>query len=276
MASGRIILPIAEPILNAAGEPDSGATLSIYTGGATSGTLANLYSDSGLGTPIANPQTSDSAGRFYDQTTVIWADSSMAYGCVVHLSDGSTLTYPNIYVLGASTNVSGFAPINSPNFTGVPTAPTPATNDNSTKLATTAFVQAQGYAPLNSPGLTGVPTAPTAAVGTNTTQLATTAFVLANSIVAGSVGTSGYIQLGNGLYMQWGQFTATITSTGSVTFPVAFPNACFACVPVPGGSNNPRSIFYVSAISASSFNWAYAAEGGSSASYTSYYIAMGH
>ncbi len=39
------------------------------------------------------------------------------------------------------------------------------------------------YAPLASPGFTGVPTAPTAAPGTNTTQIATTAFVLA--IVSG-------------------------------------------------------------------------------------------
>ena len=35
-------------------------------------------------------------------------------------------------------------------------------------------------APLDSPAFTGVPTAPTATLGTNTTQLATTAFVLAN------------------------------------------------------------------------------------------------
>jgi len=34
-------------------------------------------------------------------------------------------------------------------------------------------------APMNSPNLTGVPTAPTASAGTNTTQLATTAFVKA-------------------------------------------------------------------------------------------------
>lgn len=36
-----------------------------------------------------------------------------------------------------------------------------------------------GGAPLNSPAFTGTPTAPTAAVATNTTQLATTAFVSA-------------------------------------------------------------------------------------------------
>ena len=34
------------------------------------------------------------------------------------------------------------APINSPNFTGEPTAPTQAISDNSTKLATTAYVKA--------------------------------------------------------------------------------------------------------------------------------------
>ncbi len=34
------------------------------------------------------------------------------------------------------------APIASPTFTGVPSAPTPATNDNSTKIATTEFVKA--------------------------------------------------------------------------------------------------------------------------------------
>jgi hypothetical protein len=35
--------------------------------------------------------------------------------------------------------------LNSPAFTGTPTGPTPATADNTTKLATTAFVKAQGY-----------------------------------------------------------------------------------------------------------------------------------
>lgn len=43
-----------------------------------------------------------------------------------------------------------------------------------------------GYAPLNSPAFTGTPTAPTAAFGTNTTQLATTAFVQA-AISAASI-----------------------------------------------------------------------------------------
>jgi hypothetical protein len=37
------------------------------------------------------------------------------------------------------------APLDSAALTGTPTAPTPATADNTTKLATTAFVKAQGY-----------------------------------------------------------------------------------------------------------------------------------
>lgn len=40
-----------------------------------------------------------------------------------------------------------------------------------------------GGAPLNSPAFTGTPTAPTASTSTNTTQLATTAFVQANKIM---------------------------------------------------------------------------------------------
>lgn len=51
-----------------------------------------------------------------------------------------------------------------------------------------------GVAHLDSPNFTGVPTAPTATAGTNTTQLATTAFVLANpatGTILGSLGTTG-------------------------------------------------------------------------------------
>lgn len=84
------------------------------------------------------------------------------------------------------------APLASPALTGTPTTPTPAKTDNSTKIASTAFVQTllsalqstindslALKAPLGSPALTGTPTAPTAAQTVNNTQLATTAFVKA-------------------------------------------------------------------------------------------------
>ena len=55
-------------------------------------------------------------------------------------------TYVDAAVSGVlPTDISGLAPLSSPAFTGSPTAPTPATSDNSTKIATTAWVKAQGY-----------------------------------------------------------------------------------------------------------------------------------
>ena len=46
-------------------------------------------------------------------------------------------------VNGMTGAVSGLAPILSPGFTGIPTAPTPATGTNTTQIATTAFVQTE-------------------------------------------------------------------------------------------------------------------------------------
>lgn len=49
------------------------------------------------------------------------------------------------------------ASLASPTFTGVPAAPTPVSSDNSTTIATTAYVKANlvNYAPLASPTITG-------------------------------------------------------------------------------------------------------------------------
>ncbi|EJT9573390.1 phage tail protein [Escherichia coli] len=127
--------------------------------------------------------------------------------------------------LAAPDPHSQYAPKDSPTFTGTPKAPTPAAGNNTTQLATTAFVQAalttliNGApatldtlkeiaaainndpkfsttinnalalkAPLSSPALTGTPTAPTAAQSVNNTQIATTAFV--KSAIAAMVGSA--------------------------------------------------------------------------------------
>lgn len=74
-------------------------------------------------------------------------------GMVVEVEEGALqaasiwkLTTPNPINLGASLLsfadiTTGYAPLNSPNFSGAPTAPTPAQFDASTKLATMAAVQ---------------------------------------------------------------------------------------------------------------------------------------
>jgi hypothetical protein len=68
-------------------------------------------------------------------------------------------------VVLAVADVSGAAPLLSPTLSGTPTAPTPATADNSTTIATTAYIQNQSYltttaaagayAPLGGLGATG-------------------------------------------------------------------------------------------------------------------------
>ncbi|EFH4498847.1 phage tail protein [Escherichia coli] len=127
--------------------------------------------------------------------------------------------------LAAPDPHSQYAPKESPTFTGTPKAPTPAAGNNTTQVATTAFVQAALTAlingapatldtlkeiaaainndpkfsttinnalalkaPLSSPALTGTPTAPTAAQSVNNTQIATTAFV--KSAIAAMVGSA--------------------------------------------------------------------------------------
>lgn len=89
----------------------------------------------------------------------------------------------NLYSNNIST--AGLAPLASPAFTGVPTAPTASASSNNTQIATTAQVQGAialataALAPRASPTLTGVPTVPLASFGTSNSQIASTAFVQA-------------------------------------------------------------------------------------------------
>jgi hypothetical protein len=87
----------------------------------------------------------------------------------------------------------------SPEFSGVPTAPTATAGTSTTQLATTAFVGTAVsnfsatisgiYAPINSPVFTGVPVVPTATTTNNSTQVATTAFVQAQKVNTALTGT---------------------------------------------------------------------------------------
>jgi len=68
--------------------------------------------------------------------------------------------YTNVKVNSGHINLdlSAYAPKASPAFTGTPTAPTPSTSDNSTKIATTAYVQnaIAGITPGTGGGITGI------------------------------------------------------------------------------------------------------------------------
>jgi len=118
------------------------------------------------------------------------ATTEFTTGAVATLQASTTATTDSLQSLKA--------PLDSPLFTGVPTAPTPADNDVSLKIATTAFVRSSapvlsvasktgavtltvsdvsGAAPLAGPTFTGTVIAPTASYGTNSTVVATAAFV---------------------------------------------------------------------------------------------------
>ena len=83
-----------------------------------------------------------------------------------------------LFAIEPATAFSGSPPF-AIDLTGNVTVATQAAGNNSTRIATTAYVQGElaNYAPLASPALTGNPTAPTQAAGNNSTRIATTAYV---------------------------------------------------------------------------------------------------
>ena len=91
---------------------------------------------------------------------------------------GKTLGQLLDLLIDPGTGALLVAPLANTALTGTPTAPTPAPGDDSTKIATTAFVAAIAsvYALINSPAFTGTPRAPNASSGDYSDQIATTKF----------------------------------------------------------------------------------------------------
>jgi hypothetical protein len=103
----------------------------------------------------------------------------------------------------------GAAPLASPTFTGDPKAPTPATADNDTSIATTAYVQAQGYLTTAGAAAAYQPldadlTALAALTGTNTIYFRSAANVWSPVVVSTGLAFSG------------GNLTSTVTSGAPV------------------------------------------------------------
>ena len=113
-------------------------------------------------------------------------------------ASGSTVGSANrpIYMNGGtlsqcSIDLSTLAPKVSPALTGSPTAPTQGTSDNSTKIATTAFVR-NLINQFKTDGTLG-------------------------GIVGGSLTQNGWVKFSNGLILQWGEW-----NNGKNYFPVTF------------------------------------------------------
>jgi hypothetical protein len=170
----------------------------------------------------------DVINQFADDTNTALA--TKADSSAVTAGDATTLAAAETYADGvvateAAARIAADAskaPIASPALTGTPTAPTATPGDNTTKIATTAFVAAAtaaggavtsvagrtgavvigesdvtglvsdlaAKAPSASPALTGNPTAPTPSVDDNDTSISTTAFVIGQLSASGD-GTPG-------------------------------------------------------------------------------------
>lgn len=172
-----------------------------------------------------------------------------------------------------------YAPLNSPSFTGNPTAPMPPAGSNDATLATTAWVMGKitsavtgvtewngrtgavtleaadvsgvGGALLDSPALTGSPTAPSPPVSDNSNRLATTAWVL-GEIGAVSAGVTTWNGRSGAVTMAVGDITgaggAPINSpamTGTPTAPTP---------PAADSSTRLATTAWVASYSVISFN----------------------
>lgn len=187
--------------------------------------------------PTGTIRWNSSANRWQKWSGTAWGELTSTYALTGLSTTGNAS-------IGGTLSVTGATSL------GTATATTPATSDNSTNIATTAYVKAQSLASLNSPAFTGTPTAPTAAVGTNTTQLATTAYVVSRivndalllaggtltgavAVIAGTA-TAGGIQVGTGTTYKPGIYSPgadqvaistsgtgrlIINSTGQISIP---------------------------------------------------------
>ena len=114
-------------------------TVSDISGGAP------LLSPTFTGSPSGpTPPSTDNSTRF---ATTAWVGeqnyvSTAAAGSLAPVQSVAGRTGAVTLAIG---DVQGAAPLASPALTGTPTAPTPATSDSSSNLATTAFVTSQGF-----------------------------------------------------------------------------------------------------------------------------------
>lgn len=162
--------------------------------------------------------------------------------------------------------VADYAPLSSPALTGKPTAPTAAQTANDTQLANTAFVKAAIAALVaSSPEALDTLNELATALGNDPKFATTMTNALAGKqpldntltalsgksvaalleylglgegaklpAVTGTLAPSGWLTLpmngGRQLIVQWGRWeggTTSVTYNCDITFPVAFPTACF-------------------------------------------------
>ena len=146
------------------------------------GTLTGVRGTSGVAAEAGTLGTTAGAGLCNDGNGNV-TDQGCTSGNVSSVFGRSGVVVPQTGDYSVA-QITGAAPLASPAFYGTPTAPTPGTADNSTKIATTAWVNAQGYGSGGLSGLTAY-ASPFAQTGntlySSTSSGSVGAFMAANS-----------------------------------------------------------------------------------------------
>jgi len=103
-------------------------------------------------------------------------------------------------------------------FTGAAGEVIVNTTTNSLVVHDGTTVGGFAQAPLASPTFSGVPTAPTATAGTNTLQIATTAFVATAVANASPTLTTSAVTEGSNLYFTTARARSSVSATGSIAY----------------------------------------------------------
>ena len=140
------------------------------------------------------------------------------------IQDGNGNNIVNTYA--TKTDMSAKAPLASPTFTGSPKSTTPASSDNSTRIATTAFVKALVGAANN------------------------------GGIVSANLAQNGYVKFANGFILQWGQAKA-IGSVRTKEFAITFSSECNIAMALPWKDDGLAYQINIQNVELSSFKYYY-------------------
>ncbi|WP_196590048.1 phage tail protein [Pectinatus frisingensis] len=142
------------------------------------------------------------------------------------------------------------------------------------------------YAKLLSPEFSGIPTAPTASKDTDNIQIATTAFVkslitdipvpVADGIIAQSLDTWGWIKFANGFIVQWGQSSHPASGDATTfTYPLSMTTVLSASLQrystIALAEHNPTLL----SLGTSSLTWVNKGINGNNAATTSLITVIG-
>ena len=208
---------------DASGSGTTAITTTLATVNANVGTFQGITVNAkGLVTAAANQgyltgnQTVTLSGDVSGSGTTAITATLATVNSNVGTFQGITVNGKGLVTAAANQN---YAPLASPALTGTPTSTTPATADNSTNIATTAFVKAQGY-------ITGNQTITISGdnSGSGTTSIATTTTGLQGKAISTTAPTGGQVLTWNGGTSLWTPTTPSAVGAGGTSGQTQYNN----------------------------------------------------